>query len=203
MSVNRSVFMIPNTLIQTSINKPDPRLVEKIKSYSTGFDYRHFNDFEALTFFRQNPDNEFKDIVELYFIMDRGAHRADLFRYYYLYKLGGVFLDSDAMLCTQLSNLTKSYHFLTVISSHDMTFQGFIGSAPGGEIIYKALKHCYNSTPEDRKDYHVFCKELRKIVDPCKNLLTVGLYVELGCETVDENNNTILIHYVQDKVIPL
>ena len=49
--------------------------------------------------------------------MERGAHRADLFRYYYLYMEGGVFIDSDAMLMKDLNEIVADYEFFTVDSS--------------------------------------------------------------------------------------
>ena len=38
-----------------------------------------------------------------------GTHRADLFRYYYLYINGGIFIDSDAMIETDIENIIKDY----------------------------------------------------------------------------------------------
>jgi len=201
--------MIPFKLIQTSVNKPATRITEKLKPYILGYEYIHFNDFEAIKFFRQYPDEEFKDIIDLYFDFELGQHKADLFRYYYLYKLGGVFLDSDAMLYTQLQGKVLTCDFFTVVSNNDMTFQGFIGCIPKHEIMYKALKHCYSSTKYERENYHVFCKYLRTVIDDYPKKDRIKLFVELRHEEgdnpkiVDEYNNTILVHYINEKSIPL
>ena len=41
--------------------------------------------------------------------MPIGAHKADLFRYYYLYINGGVYIDSDLMITTNIENIILNY----------------------------------------------------------------------------------------------
>lgn len=79
-----SKLKIPKTIIQTSIEKQPRYVAEMIMSHCTGWEYIHFNDDQIIRFFKENLIEEFSDIIEKYHSFSNGAHRADLFRYYYL-----------------------------------------------------------------------------------------------------------------------
>jgi mannosyltransferase OCH1-like enzyme len=91
-------------------------------------------------FFYKNPLNEFPLIVEKFNSIKGGAHKADLFRYYYLYINGGVFLDSDAMLQTKIINCAENYDFFTVdyrnTHSPIISERGYIDLFIYGELLY-------------------------------------------------------------------
>jgi mannosyltransferase OCH1-like enzyme len=101
--------VIPNTIFQTSIEKPEKCLVDKIIKKCPDWTYKHFNDEEIISFFNENYIEEFKDIVKKFNNMPTGAHKADLFRYYYLYLNGGVFIDSDAMIEVNIEDVVQDY----------------------------------------------------------------------------------------------
>jgi mannosyltransferase OCH1-like enzyme len=82
--------MIPKILIQTSYEPIEPYVTEKLKKYiSDDWTYLHFNDDDIKEFFRENPLYEFPEIEKV-FDSFMGQHKADLFRYYFLYIKGGV-----------------------------------------------------------------------------------------------------------------
>jgi len=204
--------MIPKTIFQTSYHPPKGYVVSQIKKMSPGWNYIHFTDKEIIEFFKENYIFEFVDIIQKFNNMPTGAHKADLFRYYYLYVNGGVFIDSDAMLQTNIERVTKNHTFFSMNSGfvENSIFQGFIGAIPNHDIIYKALQNAYNiDAKELKKDYLLLVKNLYKIVkmNPINGLkLYEEVYTQedhdMGIAKCYDDDTLILIHYFRDKIIP-
>lgn len=76
--------------------------------------YEFYNDEDVINFFINNPIADLPNIIQKYNSIRTGAHRADLFRYYYLYINGGFFMDSDAMLYVDINTIVKNYNFVSV-----------------------------------------------------------------------------------------
>ena len=183
------------------------------------YTYKHFNDAEIIEFFKNNYIDEFKNVIDKFHSIKHGAHKADLFRYYYLYINGGIFLDSDAMVEMNIHDLKTDESFFSILSpAHyihgKVIFNGFIGAVPKNEIIYKALKNIYNiSLDVLNNNYHIICKNLFLIIDEKKYNFKIKLfneetweqYLQANCNYTkvrDENNNIVLKHYCFDKKIP-
>ena len=209
--------MIPKIIFQTSRNKPEQYVIDKIISKCPDWKYFHYNDVEIKTFFNENYIEEFKDIVKKFDKIPRGQHKADLFRYYYLYLNGGVFIDSDAMVEMNIENIIKDYTFFSVDSYYNphSIFQGFIGSTPKNKLIYLALKDAYNIDINLlSNDYHLLCKNLYKIIKNNTNNLFIDStndkihlyrekYYNNDCAEIYNNDNkTVLLHYFGNKIIP-
>jgi len=199
--------IITPILFQTDKKYPDQYVIDMIKSkLDNNWIYKFYNDNEVIKFFKNNPCNEFPDIVLKYNAIQKGAHRADLFRYYYLYLKGGFFMDSDAMIYSNISYIVQNFYFVSVNSScHPGTiFQGILGSAPKSNIIKKALYNAYYTDPNILlNDYHYWCRVLYNILDGENN---IKLYSELrkddkGDEILD-GDNIIFKHYWKYKIIP-
>jgi hypothetical protein len=209
--------MIPKIIVQTSICKPAQYIIELFCKFAPNWKYEHYNDNEILQFFNNNPLLEFPNIIEKFNSMKVGQHKADLFRYYFLYIKGGVFIDSDAMLNTQLDDIAKDYDFFTVNCDNNsgIIFQGFIGGISKCSIIYDALIHAYNITQEELStDYHAFCKHLyNQLCDENNNeksycfpikLYTEDTYNYGTAKTFDKLGNSdeiLLFHYYRYKLI--
>ncbi len=206
--------MIPKIIFQTSKTRPQSYLVDQIRSLSPNWEYRHFIDEDIIQFFKDNYVEEFKDVITVFNQIKSGAHKADLFRYYFLYVNGGVYIDSDGMLEINIENVTQNYSFFSVDSCGvpNSIFQGFIGAVPKHDIIHKALLDVYNLDQDQlSKDYHLLCKNLYHIIHNNYNLLDpnvdIKLYREIPhaqgiCKSIDDQNQTIFIHYWQYKDIP-
>ena len=120
--------MIPKILFQTSYEPIESYVTEKLKKYiSDEWTYLYFNDDDIKEFFRKNPLDEFPKIEKV-FDSFLGSHKADLFRYYFLYINGGVFIDSDAMLRSSLDEVIADCDLFYVINDNSMVFNGFIGT---------------------------------------------------------------------------
>ena len=125
-------------------------------------DYNWFNDDTMYKYISDNQLEEFPDIIDKIKSLSKGQHKADIFRYYWLYLNGGIFMDDDLMIekkldfdnCTFIS--VKSYH-----NDKNLLFNGFIACSKFNPIIYKALKRCYiTNNNELINNYHLFCSHL-------------------------------------------
>jgi mannosyltransferase OCH1-like enzyme len=76
---------IPKTIIQTSRKDQESYVVDMICKRSQGWQYLHFKDDDIIEFFSDNPIDEFPNVIAKFYTFNYGEHRADLFRYYYLY----------------------------------------------------------------------------------------------------------------------
>jgi len=138
--------------------------------------------------------------------MKFGAHKADLFRYYFLYQNGGVFLDSDAMIECEMENIARDHELFSVKSYIDNTvFQGFIGCTPKHPVLYKALKDAYTIDVDVlTNQYHLLTANMWTFFCEFEN---ARLYKELESDgekavTVDDAGSPILTHYWKSKIIP-
>lgn len=200
--------MIPQVIFQTSLEKQPEYVIQTIQKKCKGWEYKHYTDNEIIQYLLMNPDPEFPFILNKFHSMNFGAHKADLFRYYFLYKQGGVFMDSDAMIETNIDTIVKDYDFFSVKSNINNTiFQGFIGCVPKNPIIYAALKDVYTIDVDHlTKFYHLLTANMYTIIFN-GNHTNYKLYKELPSDdvkaiTVDDFENQILIHYWKDKTIP-
>jgi mannosyltransferase OCH1-like enzyme len=209
---------IPKTILQSSNEIVQQYVIGLLAGKCLGWEYIHFNDEDIITFFKENPLEEFPLITEQFNKIKKGAHKSDLFRYYYLYINGGFHIDSDAKIQADIETIVKTYDFVSVYSSFEGTlFQGIIGSTPKHPIIYEALKHAYSVDVNTlEKDYFLFCREIYDIIH---NRDVVYENIKLYKEFKDEHNvvaNTynieikdgkevkelLFTHYYHHKVIP-
>jgi len=193
--------MIPKVFFQTAI-QPIPQYVLEInQQYLEDWEYKYFSDNDILHFFHTNQLDEYPDIIEKFHSF-KGCHKADLFRYYYLYINGGFFMDSDAILCKNINEIVKDRDFISVNSSAvpNSLFQGMIGCTPKHEILRLTLEEAYHTSTLKLKDYHYFCKRLFQIVQP----FDVTLFKEFRTEECDEIYDVDIVarHYTTNKVIP-
>jgi mannosyltransferase OCH1-like enzyme len=204
---------IPKNIVQTSRNKPEQYIVDMIRERSQGWEYNHFNDDEIIEFFYENPISEFPNVVAKFFTFSYGEHRADLFRYYYLYVKGGVYIDMDAMIEENIDIIVGDVDFFTVNSSYfpGTVFQGFLGATPLNPLIYKALSDLYNIPNTNLiREFHLLCKNLYLFIqEEYQNReprIKIKLFEEVyGNEEdahVKDENKIVLIHYHIRKIIP-
>ena len=204
--------LIPKIIMQTAKNNPERYIIDIINQKCPEWTYKHFIDSEIIQYFKENPIQEFPDIIEKFNSFSKGQHKADLFRYYYLYLNGGIFLDSDAIFELNIHDIIKSYDSVFVKSFMRNThlFNGFIATYAKNPIIYDALKHAYET--EDmavQKHYHYLCEELWRIYHK-HNLPNMKIYQEHnkvhtgygGSVILDDEGEKIISHYFKSKKIP-
>ena len=198
--------MIPKIIFQTSLIKPPNYVVDLIRSKSVGWEYNHFTDEEIIQFIEMNPINEFVNSINVFKSIQIAEHRADFFRYYFIYIKGGVFIDSDAMIEQDIDTIIKQYSFFTVHSGlqKNSMFNGFIGAEPRNDIIYLALKHIYFVDKNVlSSDSFLVCKELKHIIDSTR-LTNYKLFQEFkGSELaiIMDEKTIVLNHFYKTKLI--
>ena len=202
--------MIPKIFMQTSRQKPQQYVVDMIKERCVGWTYEHYTDDDIIAFFGENLVPEFPNVIAKFFMLNYGEHRADLFRYYFLYVKGGVYMDLDAMIQCPIENIIGDADFFTVNSSYfpGTVFQGFLGATPKHPLIFEALKDIYHCPLENlRKEFHLLCKNLYGFIEQQRTDSTLLLEeVYGGCpeeaHVIDKNSQVVLIHYHIKKIIP-
>ena len=206
-------MVIPKVIVQTSRAKPQQYIVDLIKKRSLGWDYKHFTDDEIIEFFHENPVPEFPNVIAKFYTFNYGEHRADLFRYYYLYVKGGVYIDLDAMLEENIDDIIGNADFFTVNSSYfpGTVFQGFLGATPKNPLIYKALYDIYNIPTNNLiREFHVLCKNLylfiQEELQSGEPRMIIKLFDEVYGNAEDayvkDGDKLVLIHYHIRKIIP-
>jgi hypothetical protein len=213
-----NIKFIPKIFVQTSKHKPEQYVIDNICSKCPSYQYLHFNDEEIIQFFKENYIEEFKNVIEKFNSLENGAHKADLFRYYFLYLNGGVYMDSDMMIEMNIDKLLEDNLFVSILGSHhqcgELIVNAFIGVNPKNDIIYKALIDAYNIDNNSLKSfYHTLCRNLFIIYNNNKRNIKTNLFKEEKWENVmrrgydfsntyNENNEVVLRHYCIDKKIP-
>lgn len=203
--------MIPKIFMQTSRQKPQQYVVDMIRERCVGWKYEHYTDDDIIAFFGENPVPEFPNVIAKFYMLNYGEHRADLFRYYFLYVKGGVYMDLDAMIQCPIENIIGNADFFTVNSSYfpGTVFQGFLGATPQHPLIYQALKDIYHCPLENlRKEFHLLCKNLYGFIQEHRTEKTLLLEeVYGGCEeeahVLNDQKQVVLIHYHIKKIIPM
>ena len=210
--IKKKLVTIPKVLFQTNKTSNETYVLDMIMDRLTNeWKYEFYNDDNVIQFFINNPIVDLPDIIQKYNSFKKGAHRADLFRYYYLYVKGGFFMDSDAMLYNNIDSIVKNYNFVSVDSScHPGTiFQGILGASSKNKIIKEALYQAYNTEPKILdKEYNYFCRQLYNIIKQNDFGYNIKLYEE---RRIDNNagddildGDTLLFkHYWYTKVIPV
>jgi FkbM family methyltransferase len=202
---------IPKILFQTHKTNLDKYVLDRIHDNLTPeWKYEFYDDNDVIQFFINNPLADLPDIIKKYNSIKKGAHKADLFRYYYLYINGGFFMDSDAMLCANIDTIVKNYNFISVNSySHPGTiFQGILGTSPKNQIIKKALYNAYNTDPAILEtNYHYFCRQMYDIIIKCNFGYKIKLYEERrinqrNMDNIVEGDAVLFKHYWSTKIIP-
>ena len=167
---------IPKIIIQTYFEKS--RIPEKvytnIKKYAPEYKQIILDDNECIAFLKKN----FTNSVVNTFNQLKGAHKADLFRYCYLYVHGGVYLDIKTELIMPLRDIFTENHTYSVISIvKDSIYQGIIATPPGNPVFLK-LVYFMIKLVELKKPYHYIIFTLdfyQKIMEECKSSVKTGI----------------------------
>lgn len=200
--------MISKILLQKSKEKVEDHIVEMIASNLTEeWNYINYVNGEEVKFFKDNPLDEFPDIVNKFNSYENNQHKTDLFRYYYLYINGGVYLNSYAMLHENITKIVKDYDLVAVISFFPSSiFNGFIATIPKHPLIYAALKYMYEAdTKSLLLDYHKPGKFLYDLLSKNKydNIFLYKEYLNKGVGyTYDKDSMSLIVQYYIDKTVP-
>ena len=134
---------VPRVLVQTwhaeSPRQLSPRIVRLLPRFATGFQYRYFSDSKCIEFLAEHYGDDYKN---KFMEMRLGAHKADLFRYCYLYLHGGVYMDVDMEPRAYMTDIMKGIPPGTLVTSLEASKQGIFQSfiaAPPKHPVFKVL----------------------------------------------------------------
>eukprot|EP00804_Cyclotella_cryptica_P010542 CCRYP_016320-RA/>CCRYP_016320-RA protein AED:0.34 eAED:0.34 QI:105/1/1/1/1/1/2/310/906 len=116
---------------------------------ASGWEYRFYTDATARKYIEANYPRRF---VTVFDSLVPGAYKADFFRYLVLYKDGGIYVDVDVMLNTNLDSfITPDIAFFAPIDAvgsyadeHFCIWNGFLGSAPASPILTNVIEWMVN-----------------------------------------------------------
>ena len=196
--------------MQKTREKQEDYVIELFKKQlPEGWVYINYCNGEEEQYFKDNPLEEFPNIFNQWNKMPTAAHQADLFRYYFLYINGGVVLDGDAMVYDNIENIVQDFSFFSVLSIMSKTLcNGIMGCSSKNPIIYSCLKNTYeiNDISIFQGNYHLLCSYLYDTVMNNTYDFKIKLFKEINCngyaKTLNDDDNTIVIHYYKYKIIP-
>ena len=198
-----------NILQVTKVNPVNSDIVNRIKTILNGYSYYWFNDKNMYKYIQDNQLEEFPNIINHIKSLTKGQHKADIFRYYWLYLNGGIFMDDDLMIEKEID--FKNNTFVSVKSYHkdkNILFNGFIACSKFNPIIYKALKQSYLTQNINlRKDYHLFCGQFYTIyqkLSPYQNTFLLQEIKDINFKDgvkIYYNEDHILTHWCYSKKI--
>ena len=200
--------MLNKIIMQTSFKKPEQYVIDRILKHALGWDYVHFTDLEIYDYFDKNFIKDFKYIKQKFMSIKKGPHKADLFRYYYLYINGGVFIDSDLAIEKSLNDIIGEYNLVSAVDKKNKNvFNGFLYADKKSDIILECLNHIYNIDVDYLdNNYEVICEKLYEVLYKKNININFKLYdipdTKNPALIVDDNNDIIAIHYWKDKIIP-
>lgn len=135
-------FFIPQQVCFTydRLDRIPARIREHISHACGAIPHHVFDNDEAMQYLHNNFGNS----VATMFSQLRGAHKADLFRYAYIYKEGGVYCDIKTKFTQPVLDMfpwTTPRAFCTVLSMIPGTiYQGILASYPGNPFLAMAMQ---------------------------------------------------------------
>lgn len=132
---------IPKTIIQTyyDIKKIPSKVYENIKKYAP--EYQHFiydlNDCKAFL------EKEFDPIVvNRYNSLKNISHKEDLFRFCYLYKYGGIFLDIKNELLRPINTIfTNNFIYAVLSRNNNSIYSSVLAGPPNRKLFIEQINH--------------------------------------------------------------
>lgn len=147
-----TVQNIPRVIIQTNEKDKIPLNMERsnatIISKNPDYQYIYFNNKRARQYL---ADNYPPSVVAAYDKLKPGAYKADLFRYCYLYKNGGVYIDTGMIAVTSLNNIIKAEdEFLSPEDNETGgLYNAFICCSPQHPILKTTLDETLKNIAEE------------------------------------------------------
>lgn len=139
---NYSDNKIPKIIISTyhTKNKIPSKIYRNIKRYAKNYKHIIFDDNDVINFLREN----YGENMVITFNSLEGAHKGDLFRYCYLYKYGGIYLDIKTELIKDIDNIfnKRNINLYTALSILPNTiYQGVIASTPNNPLFKDLIEY--------------------------------------------------------------
>ena len=158
---------IPLVIIQTYSSKKQipKKIFENIKKFAPEFEHLIFDDKDCIGFLHKYYNDNY---VKVFHSFPIGAHKADFFRYCYLYKLGGCYLDiKTELICPLYEIIANKNKIITVLSqvSQNSIYQGILCSPPNITIFDNVIQEMIRiSENKISHDYLYFTWHFYKVL---------------------------------------
>ena len=167
---------IPKIIVSTYYDKTKipEKIYKNIRKYSPNYKYIIFDDNDILKFLKKYYNN---DVLNTFYNL-KGAHKADLFRYCYLYKFGGIYLDIKTELIRDIDSIfnKRNVDFYTVISGGlypNTIYQGIIATIPNNPFFKNLIQYMINIKKPVRY-YQIFTKDFYRNLEKEYNKIKPG-----------------------------
>jgi hypothetical protein len=135
----QNMNVTPKVLISTIKDKSKipKHILENRKKFASNYVDIIFDDEDCIKFlekyYGKKVSDKFKEIK-------KGAHKADLFRYAYLYKFGGLYVDIKTVFIKDVDTIFVDPHicYLTIVPRFNPkhVYNGVIYTPPNNKIMY-------------------------------------------------------------------
>ena len=199
--IPKLIFQTKKENVDESINNIIEDMVKK--NLSDEWKYEIFSNEQQLNYLKSNNLKDFPNIIDKYNSYTN-EYKNELFKYYYLFINGGVYLDNNIIIYDKIDNIIKDYSFIgslsfnkTFISSH------LVACYPKHELIYSTLKNIYSLNENNKvfnNNLYITIKEF--------NDYNIKLYkevedeIDLSTKIVNNEDKTILL-YNPDKIVDI
>jgi len=160
--------IIPKILIQTVLDKSKipEKVFQNINKYASDFKHVIFENNDCIKFIKENYPSQ---VLETFHRLKNGAHKADLFRYCYLYINGGLYAD----IKTEFIKPVSSVFFrnkLTIVLATPLNvvktiYNGVIYTQPRHPIFLELISHMIEISKHKFYHYLIFCKHFFDILN--------------------------------------
>lgn len=130
---------IPRTLILTwkDLKEIPEKVMGQWHDHNPDFRVDMYDDKRIVDFLKQEYNETY---VKFFDDIKLGRHKADFFRYCYLYKRGGIYADIDLVpMATFDSFIHSDTQFFTVRTGDESIFQAYLASVPYHPIMRLAI----------------------------------------------------------------
>ena len=199
---------IPKKICQVWLQGNVPEYIKNnVMKLNPGYEYIFFNEKDCIEYL---TNNFAKLVVAKYNEIVKLAHRCDLFRYCYLLKEGGIYIDIDLQFHTSFDNIIRLSDYADMITSEGVHVNdicgeinnGFIMTRPNNNIFIYLINNILNNI--NPTDYGYNVKYLYTQMQPTKifqkftqNNLNFYLFKEVMINDkyyITDKNNNILIN---------
>ena len=143
---------IPKIIVQTCNDIMNKNIfhynsIMSFIDFNPEFEYKHFFDIDIREFIINNSNEEDKknNILEAFDLINAGQLKADLFKYFFLYKNGGCYFDTKMILKKSLSKIINNDDKIILCCDNDNINNSVIMIEKNNIIMYNILIECVNN----------------------------------------------------------
>lgn len=157
--------LIPHTVVQ-SWKRRDAvpvRVFEDVSRFAPEYEHVFFDDSDCVSFMQ----TYYPSLMAVYTRLASSAHKADLFRYCYLFRFGGVWLDIKVVLKKPLNEIfvprdrIYTARSFALMRSKPTCHQAILASPPGSAFMRDMISSFLLLEPSiERVGYLGFCRQM-------------------------------------------